>query len=212
MNPTTVTRGLCIATIVYATAFYLVGGAIKPGYSHVSSFISELNATGTPWASTLSLAGFVPVALLLAAFLVAARPLARVEGLSLAGFWLLWSQPLAFFGVAFAPCDAGCPVEGSSAQDLHNLIGLVTYFGAGLAIFLLSFAPILSARGGGARLGLRIASVSWLLLFFLMLAPELAPWRGLVQRFADVTLAATLVCVAWRVVPDPSPRTVPVLQ
>lgn len=212
MNRTQVTRALCIATIVYAAAFYTVGGAIKPGYSHVSSFISELNATGTPWASTLGLVGFVPVAFLLAAVLVAASPLVRVEGLSRAGFWLLWSQPLAFLGVAFAPCDAGCPIEGSSAQDLHNLIGLVTYFGAGLAIFLLSFAPVLSTRAGGARLGLRIAGVSWLLLFFLMLAPELAPWRGLLQRCVDLILAATLVCVAWRLVPGPTPRSMPVLQ
>lgn len=160
MNRTQLTRALCIVTIVYAAAFYTVGGSVKPGYSHVSSFISELNATGTPWASTLGLVGFVPIALLLAAFLVAARPLVRVEGVSRAGFRLLWSQPLAFIGVVLAPCDAGCPVAGSSVQDLHNLIGLVTYFGAGLAIFLLSFAPILSADAAGARVGLRIAGVA----------------------------------------------------
>lgn len=197
----TLARSLLVAFVAFAAAFYAVGGLIKPGYSHRSDFISELNATGTPWATALGFAGFLPLALLLAAFLIAAAPLVNLRGASRAGYLLLWSQPIAFLGVVVAPCDAGCPAVGSATQALHNLIGLVTYLGAALAFVLLSFAPGLTGRAAVWRPLLRAAGVAWLVLFVLMLQPPLAPWRGLLQRGADVLLASVLLFVAWRLIP-----------
>jgi hypothetical protein len=198
---TTLARSLLIATLAFAVAFYALGGGLKPGYSHLSSFVSELNATGTPWANALSFAGFLPLALLLAAFLLAAGPLVDVRGASRLGYLLLWSQPIAFLGAVVAPCDPGCPAVGSPTQALHNLIGLVTYLAAGLAFVLLSFAPGLTGRAGVWRHLLRAAGGVWFLLFGLMLQPPLAPWRGLLQRGADGLLAAVLVFVAWQRIP-----------
>jgi hypothetical membrane protein len=192
-------RALAIATVFYAVAFYAVGGAIKPGYSHAANFISELNATGTPWALELGLFGFVPLGLLLAAFLATAFPLARLEGAGRVGFLLLWSQPLAFLGVAAAPCDAGCPAEGSVQQQVHNLLGVGTYAAAAAAYFLLSFHRCL---GASARWLLRGAAVAWIALFVLMLAPELAAARGWLQRVADAILWAVVLLVAWRLLDD----------
>jgi hypothetical protein len=96
VDRTILARSLLLVTIAFAVLFYTVGGLIKPGYSQFSSFISELNATGTPWATTLSFAGFLPLGLLLAAFLVTAAPLVSVQGVSRVGYLLLWSQPIAF--------------------------------------------------------------------------------------------------------------------
>jgi len=98
MHRVKLSRALAVATVLFAVAFYMVGAAIKPGYSQAASFISELNATGTPWARELGLFGFLPLGGLFAAFLLAAHGVARVHGASLAGFLLLWSQPVAFFG------------------------------------------------------------------------------------------------------------------
>lgn len=207
MKRSTLARSLLIATLAFAVAFYALGGRLKPGYSQVSSFVSELNATGTPWANALSLAGFLPLALLLAAFLLAAGPLVDVRGASRFGYLLLWSQPIAFLGVVVAPCDPGCPAVGSPTQELHNLIGLVTYLAAGLAFVLLSFAPGLTGRAGLWRHLLRAAGGVWFLLFVLMLQPPLAPWRGLLQRGADGLLAAVLVLVAWQRIPGSRGRT-----
>ena len=36
-------RALAVASIVAALAFYAIGGAVKPGYSHLTQYISELN-------------------------------------------------------------------------------------------------------------------------------------------------------------------------
>jgi len=195
MHRVKLSRALAVATVLFAVAFYMVGAAIKPGYSQAASFISELNATGTPWARELGLFGFLPLGGLFAAFLLAAHGVARVHGASLAGFLLLWSQPVAFFGAAIAPCDPGCPIGGSVLQQAHDLLGLATYVLGGIGFFLLSYAPDLSTRG---RWYLRGVAVAWLALFSVMLAPDLAPIRGLLQRFADVLLGSVVIVVAWR--------------
>lgn len=187
-------RALAVASVLYAATFYSVGAWLKPGYSHAANFISELNATGTPWAQELGLLGFVPLGLVLAAFLVVAYPVARLAGPCRAGFLLLWSQPVAFFGAALAPCDPGCS-GGSALQQAHDLIGLVTYLAAAVAFFLLSFHSRLAA---GGRWFLRVAAVAWLVLFAFMLVPDLASVRGLLQRTADALLWITVLLVAWR--------------
>ena len=202
-NRVKLARVLAVASVAYAAAFYIVGGALKPGYSHASNFISELNATGTPWAQELSLFGFLPLGLVLAAFLWVAYPAAHVSGASRAGFLLLWSQPLAFIGAAATPCDPGCPADGSLAQQIHNLLGVVTYFAAAVGLFLLSFHSRLTATG---RLFFGVAAISWLGLFILMLVPALSPVRGLLQRLADAVLWLSVLLVAWRMLGRPQPR------
>jgi len=87
-------QALAYLTVAFGLVFYLVGAAIKPGYSYSANFISELNASGTPWASLLGWGGFLPLGLLFASFLVAAGQLAQIRGARL-GYWLLWSQPVA---------------------------------------------------------------------------------------------------------------------
>ncbi len=178
-------------------AFYTVGAEIKPGYSHLSHFISELNATGTPWAAELGYWGFLPLGLLFAAFLLAAMPVAQVSGASRLGLWLLWSQPIAFVGAALAPCDPGCPVGGSPLQVAHDVLGLATYGAGAVALMLLASAKALSS---GARLFLGLAGIAWLALFVVMVQPEAMQVRGLLQRIADALLAGTILVVAWGLV------------
>jgi hypothetical membrane protein len=193
-NRVKLVRVLAVTCVVYATLFYVIGAELKPGYSHAANFISELNATGTPWAQELGLFGFVPLGLLVAAFLLAAYPVAQLSGASLVGFLLLWSQPVAFLGAAAAPCDPGCPIGGSVLQQVHDLLGLVTYFAAAVGFFLLSFHSRLSLSG---QWYFRGASVAWLGLFVFMLFPELASIRGLLQRSADGLLWVGVLVIAW---------------
>lgn len=188
------------ATVAFGLLFYTLGAAIKPGYSSVSQYISELNANGTAWASQLGLFGFVPLGLLFASFLVAGRSVANVRGASRFGWWLLWSQPIAFVGAAVAPCDAGCPVGGSASQVAHDLLGVTTYFAGALALVLLALAPV-PARA--ARVYLAFAGVCFLLIFVAMLVPELSLVRGLVQRIADGLLGIAVLVIAWYIVGVP---------
>ena len=201
-----VPRVLAVATVGFGLGFYVLGAALKPGYSSLSQYISELNATGTAWASALGYFGFVPLGLLFAAFLVSARPLAGVAGASRLGWWLLWSQPVAFIGVALAPCDVGCPVGGSPTQVIHDVLGVTTYFAGALGISLVSFAPALRDHAT-VRHVLRFAALAFIVLFVSMLSPAVAEMRGLLQRSADGLLAACLLAIAFRVMQFPHCRS-----
>ena len=198
MNRTRITRFLLIASILYVIGFYFIGSAVKPGYSQLSNFVSEYNATGTPWANVLTYAGFVATAALLSGFLFAASPLAQVSGVSRLGFWLLWSVPFSYLLGAIAPCDAGCPLEGSTSQLLHNVFGVLAYFGMGISIALVSFAP------GFRSFKLRrtfmlLTGIAFPVVFIVMLQPDFAPWRGLLQRSLDVAMAVSLVLVVFTI-------------
>ena len=201
MDRAQVTRLLLVASILYAIAFYFIGSAIKPGYSQLSNFVSEYNATGTAWANTLTYSGFVATSFLLSAFLVSAAPLVQVTGISRLGFWLLWSLPASFFLALFAPCDPGCPIEGSASQSMHNLYATVTYFGMGIGTALVSLAPKFSAFKF-RRAFMLLVGTAFPVVFATMLQPDLAPWRGLLQRSLDVALAVCLVLIAWTLVPS----------
>lgn len=184
--------------VLFALAYLgmLFGGALlKPGYSHLAQYISELGASGSAHARLISVAGFVPVGLIAAWLLVATARLAPVGGASRFGYWLLLCEPLAWIGSALAPCDLGCPPGGSISQQLHTLLGVFTYGGTALGLLLLATAPRL--RSGFRLLWIALAA-AWLLLFVLMATPELAPWRGLLQRLAEWLVYGALCVAAWR--------------
>ena len=194
------TRLLLAAGIVYVLGFYFIGAAVKPGYSQVSNFVSEYNATGTAWADMLTYAGFVATAAILSCFLVAAAPIAQVSGASRLGFWLLWSVPFSYLLAALAPCEAGCPPEGSPSQLLHNAFAALAYFGMGISVALVSLAP-----GFGAfklrRTFMLLTGFAFPVVFVAMLEPGLAPWRGLLQRSLDVAMAVSLVLLVFTILP-----------
>ena len=198
MDRAQLTRLLLVISILYVIGFYFIGSAIKPGYSQLSNFVSEYNATGTPWANTLTYAGFVATTALVSCFLVAAAPITQVSGVSRFGFWLLWSVPFSYFVGAIAPCDAGCPAEGSTSQLWHNALSVLAYFGMGISVALVSLAP------GFRSFKLRrtfmlLTGIAFPVVFVAMVQPDFAPWRGLLQRLLDVAMAASLALVVFTI-------------
>jgi len=185
--------------ILLFVAMYLLmllgGAALKPGYSPLSQYISELGATGSAHAQAISLFGFIPVGVLAALLLFAFARLAPVSGASRFGYWLLLFEPLAWIGSALAPCDLGCPIGGSLSQSLHTLLGVFTYLGTALGLVLLATAPTL--RPATRVLWIALAGL-WLLLFVLMGLEPLQPLRGLLQRLAEWSVYSALCITAWR--------------
>lgn len=185
--------------ILLFLAMYLLmllgGAALKPGYSPLSQYISELGATGSAHARTISLFGFIPVGVLAALLLFAFARIAPVSGASRFGYWLLLFEPLAWIGSALAPCDLGCPIGGSLSQSLHTLLGVFTYLGTAFGLVLLASAPAL--RPGTRVFWIALAGL-WLLLFVLMGLEPLQSWRGLLQRVAEWSVYSALCITAWR--------------
>lgn len=188
-------RCLILLFIAMYLLMLLGGAALKPGYSPLSQYISELGATGSAHARLISLLGFIPVGIVAALLLWAFAATAPVTGASRVGYWLLLFEPLAWIGSALAPCDLGCPDSGSLAQTLHTLLGLFTYPGTALGLILLATAPAI--RPTTRVLWIALAAL-WLLLFVLMGLDPLQPWRGLLQRLAEWCVYGALCISAWR--------------
>ena|SRR5688572_17249634 len=120
------------------SAVVVAAGVARGNYSHVSNFISELGATGTPYAGLMNYAGFLPTGLMLAAFgigLAKVLPGRRVASLA-AVLVILFGAGVAASGIA--SCDPGCPQTGGSVENaVHNAIAPVAFLclSAGAGVF-----------------------------------------------------------------------------
>lgn len=110
------------------TVVVLVLGALRPGYSHLQHFISELGVAGTPYAALMNYAGFVPAGLMLAVFGVALAftlPSGRLVRLAAV---LVTTYGLGIAASGMMSCDLGCPQgEGSLENVVHNTIAPVSF-------------------------------------------------------------------------------------
>ena len=170
------------------------GGWLKTDYDLVSQFTSELTASGTDWARTIA-AAHVVWGLLGLALLWVAAPMVPVAGVARSGYWLLASEPAVWIGSALLPCDPGCPFDGSLTQMLHNLWAAITFVATTVGLLLLARNPAVSRT---TQLAWALLAVFWLTTFVVMLVPDAAAVRGLIQRLGEGTLYGTLCVAAWR--------------
>ena len=188
-------RWLVVALAVFYLAVLFGGASQKSDYSHISQYISELNAAGSAWSWQIGYLGFLPLGLLGFGLLLVVARSTRLSGTSQIGCWLLIGEPIAYAGSAFAPCDLGCPSTGSLSQNAHNILSVITLLMTTLGLALLSFNKRITQIKRVGWLGLAAIFVT---LYTLALAPDLAPWKGLLQRLAEGILYGCLCVVAWR--------------
>jgi len=195
-----------VACAVVILLLTVLGGALTPGYSHLSMYISELGARGAPLEWPVRFAGFLPAGLLMlgfCAFAFKALPRSWRVTLCLLGLAL---YAMGYLVAVVFPCDLGCrPPEPSLSQLIHNFAGLLGYLFAPLLLLVLAR----EARHWNGASGLVVPGYLAALLAFvglLTLTPE-SPWAGLSQRAieAAVLLWFSLlgVCLARR----PAERT-----
>lgn len=186
-----------------ALATPLLGAAARPGYSHCAQFISELGERGAPNASWVNLAGFLPIGVLVVVF-AALASIAAEGWRARAGLLLFSGVGWAYVIAAFFPCDPGCPSPGSATQQIHSSGALLEYVGGGVGLWLASSARIRGVALAPRWLALLAGTIA-LVAFAGMLAPQLSPQRGFVQRVAEFALFAWLAVAGaslWRRPPN----------
>lgn len=116
-----------VAPILWASAI-VVCGSLRPGYSHLTQYISELGERGSSTELLMRYGGFLPTGLMHVAF-------AAFLGVAFKG-----SRPAAFAAVLLAinglarvcagmfPCETGCAGAGMISQRLHNLSATIGFF------------------------------------------------------------------------------------
>lgn len=187
-----------VPQLIVLTLFWLglqlVASWVKPDFNHLQQFISEINASGTPNAGVLGWVGFIPMAMIAFSLLISMRSKLRVKGISHVGWLLLFLWPLGYLGAALAPCDQGCPIDGSSSQAIHNVLALISYFGFALGTLLLALTPRTHWALRIALLGLAAIIV---LGFLLMTSYPLMEIRGAIQRYTEIAQLVVFWLLLW---------------
>jgi len=183
---------LAIASYCWLAATVILGGIFYPNYAHLSQFMSELGATGSPHGQLVNLAGFgITEILLLGSLAIAFQQLPKTPS-NLVGFVFLAVYPILIGVAALSPCDFECrPDTPSLSHLIHITTALLAYL---CAIIGLAF---LSRQSGATKTstllkksGLLLTPV--LLLLFFNIVPE-NPIVGLVQRVGETLIYIWLV-------------------
>ncbi len=200
-----------IAGPILFSMITIVSAALRPDYSHIGNFISELGADGTSHAALMNYAGFVPAGLMLAAFGISlSTTLPRDR------FRVIASILVTLFGTGmaadgFISCDPGCPQTGGSVENLiHIRIARVASLCAilGAAIVGIRFRRLPAWRNL-SRYSLVISVVALCFLVALATSVESRLLTGLWQRLLLVTLFSWCVAVSLRVFSDSSLQLAP---
>lgn len=128
--------------------------------------------------------------------LLVVAPRARLNGISRIGCWLLIAEPVVYVSSTFAPCDLGCPSTGSFSQNAHNFLAVVTLFMTTLGLVFLSLNNRLTPA---KRVGWLSLAVTFVSLYTIALVPDVAEWRGLLQRLAEGILYGSLCLISWQI-------------
>jgi hypothetical protein len=179
----------------------ILGGFQFENYSHVSQFISESYATGTPYGIYLRVFGFIPSGLLIALFAFAALrhlPKSILLKLGLLSFGLFYGLGTIMVGVF--PCDIGCNkafINPSLSQIIHNFFGALTYMIVPFSLILIG----ISARKW--KDGKTIAYTSFICAVIAFVGTALltndptGEFIGLFQRVTEIAILFWLIRFAF---------------
>ncbi len=140
----TVTFWLGVLGVIFFASTATVGALQFPEYSHVSQYISETYATGTPYGEVLRFFGYVPSGIFITVFAFLAiriLPSSRLSTIGFSGLGIFYGMVTIL--VAFFPCDLGCNrewIEPSTSQIIHNMAGFTTYIFVPAALIMIGTA------------------------------------------------------------------------
>nr|WP_201203766.1 DUF998 domain-containing protein [Pseudomonas sp. S37] len=131
-----------------------------PGYSHVDQAMSQLGAAGAPTHPYSAWVNNFPLGILFVLFALGLARRFRESPMALISAALIALHGLASFTTGIFSCDEGCaPPQPSTAQQIHNLAGLVMF------------------------LSLTTASALWVLLGKRLLCSAMFGWFSLLCLF-----------------------------
>ncbi len=172
-------------------------GALRPGFSHVAQYISELGERGSSTELFMRYGGFVPTGLMHVAF--AAFLFATFRGrLAAGGAVLLGVNGLARIGAGFFSCEPGCAEAASLAAQLHGLFASVGFAALLASVLLWGLEFLRSDLRGLAVHSAACGAIGVAFLALMVWNPEPGGWRGAYERVASGVLSLWIFVFALR--------------
>lgn len=170
---------IAVLSVIFWLTFAIIRFGRRPAYSHLRHTISELGETGAPAARQVNYGVFLPVGVIL----LTTGVMLHSEHPNAAGLAACIGAGYAI--AAFFPCDPGSPLSGSLRQQIHNAGGAIEYLGGAYFIARLQAEGTLAPDIPGLPALLLASAVA-------LSIPALSPWRGLIQRLAEMALFLSL--------------------
>lgn len=181
-------------------ALVVICGALRPDYSHVTQFISELGETGGDFAALMNYVGFMSSAALILSFAVALITIFPRTVLSIFGAVLVATFAVNMFAAGVFSCDVTCtPAVPTTHQQLHDLVSIIAFPSLILGALLwgLYFLQIPNWRRFGFY-SLATAVLSVALLVAMVASTETRTGTGVLQRCLLGALFLWLALMAYR--------------
>jgi len=174
-----------IAVVLYVGSVIILS-SLRPGYSHIRQFVSELGETGAPNAIVMD-GVFISVGILVIAFSIGLHKGINEGRGSKVGPAFLVILGIAVIGGGLFPCDPGCQTPESLSGIMHIATGLPAIPATILAPLLISRRLKQDSRWKGYdTLSLAAGIVAIPLLIASMTLFPSSGLAGLGQRFALV--------------------------
>jgi len=190
-----------VGPLLWAAAIFLAG-ELRPGFDHISQYISELGDRGSSTESFMRFGGFVASGFMIVCYAVAFQPtVARLTDrprLAMLVAVLVALDGIGRIGAGIFPCEPGCAAPEILSQRLHGLSATIAFLS--LAAAALLGTPLF-------RRDMRLQTLSpfslasgcaGLIFLALMLASEVThAYTGLYERFASGVLTLWVFVTAW---------------
>ena len=197
----TITFWLGILGALFFITPSVIGGLQFENYSHISQFISESYAFGTPYGIYMRFFGFIPSGILITVFSFSCwklLPKSSVLKMGLFGFGVFYG--IGTIMVGLFPCDEGCNKElinPSVSQLIHNLFGGLTYLIVPACLILIGFS---SRKWSGSTsfstLSIICGTIALMFSMLLLSDPD-GNYIGLFQRITEGSILFWLINFAF---------------
>ena len=169
--------------VFFFTAVGIVG-SLRPDYSHVNQFISELGEAGGHFAWAMNYLGFMMSAALIFVFVLLLRERLPRTALNLLGTALLVIFAISMFFAGVFSCDVGCPVvDRSPDQKLHDLFSIIAFPALAAGVFTCGLSLFRTASWRRFGIYSLVTAVSSLVLLVAMVESESSrEGTGMYQR------------------------------
>lgn len=189
-----------VAGPVLFTAMVVLCGALRPDYTHLTQFISELGESGGSRAWLMNFFGFIPSGLFLAVFGASLAYLIPRGLLSVVAAVFIATFGFGVSGAGVYSCDPGCPRQELSAEAaLHNAVSVIAFLAGvvGIGLWAYCFRGLASWRSLW-RYSAISSAAALVLLLALNASIESRALTGVWQRLFLATLYLWCVVVGLR--------------
>jgi cytochrome bd-type quinol oxidase subunit 2 len=193
--------GLSGASLFILTA--ILAGFQFDNYSHISQYISEAYAYGTPYGPYVRWFGYIPSGILITVFAILASREFRRGSAGTVGFIALG----IFYGigtviVSLFPCDPGCNkelIDPSLSQLIHSIASVFTYIFTPVSLLLIGtgFKNERNDFSKFRKYAILSGALSAIFVTLFLVFPT-GEYAGLNQRIIEVLILGFIILYSFR--------------